>query len=70
LSTAATYAQRAGNSAEAQNVRGILALKQGKLAQARELLKQAAGSGNLDAQANLETVEAILTAQSQQVLDD
>jgi hypothetical protein len=34
------------------------------------LLKQAAGSGNLDAQANLETVEAILTAQSQQVLDD
>jgi outer membrane protein OmpA-like peptidoglycan-associated protein len=70
LSTAARYAQQAGDSCAAHNVRGVIALRQGNLDAARQEFAQAASQGDTDAAHNLKMVEAISDTQSQQVLDD
>jgi outer membrane protein OmpA-like peptidoglycan-associated protein len=70
LSTAARYAQQAGDSCGAHNVRGVIALRQGNLDAARQEFAQAASQGDTDAAHNLKMVEAISDTQSQQVLDD
>lgn len=62
LTTAARYLDRAGNSAEAQNARGVLAARQGDLDKAESLFKSA-GSLNA-AKANIEELAKLRKSNS------
>lgn len=55
--SAARFLAKAGNSAEAQNARGVLALKNEDYQQARRLFRQAADAGLSQAKANLEEMD-------------
>jgi outer membrane protein OmpA-like peptidoglycan-associated protein len=70
LNAAASYAQKAGDTSKAYNVRGVIAVRQGDLTTASQQFAHAAEQGDSEAALNLKTVEAALHAQAQQVLDD
>ena len=57
FAAAAGYQAKAGNSAAAQNARGVLNLLEGNLDAAEQLFKQAQAAGITSATLNLEELE-------------
>lgn len=57
LDGAARYLERAGSSAQALHVRGVLAMQQGRTDEARSLLRQALEAGDATAQRNLDIID-------------
>jgi outer membrane protein OmpA-like peptidoglycan-associated protein len=64
------YLSRAGNSPQALNAQGIVAIKKGDLDSARQLLSKSAQQGCTEAKSNLSLLETYLHTQQQQQLDD
>ena len=56
IASAEKHLQKAGNSAEALNARGALAVLKKDYESARQLFAQAAASGSADAKANAERI--------------
>ena len=51
------YLERAGNSPQAVHARGVVAMQEGRLAEARDLFDQAAKAGVPEAAENLKNLE-------------
>ena len=60
MESAERHLKRAGNSAEANNARGALAVARKNYKQAKQLFDEAAAAGSAEAKANAKRIERIL----------